>query len=161
MNMVAVASLLRAQMTADMKRDATKSNVLYALYITTGQQISPETRREVLQKFQDDRKTLEDNIAILDKANLNDQTPTVFTRVKPDVARYLSLADKIVNLAFQDHVAAQAQLPMFTDKFDALENSLAQLGDDIEGEIKITALNNDNASKTAQRLIIITALMAC
>ncbi len=156
---VAVASLLRAQMTADMVHDGTKGNVLYALNVSSRQQVDSEARKEALQKFQEDRKTFEDNIAILEQGNLSEQGRAALTRAKPDIDSYLNLGDKIITLAFQDYAAAQAQLPIFMNKFIILEKSMDELGDAIEDDIKGVAKRNEAAGKTAQSLIIITALI--
>ena len=154
------AVLLRAQMTADMKHDATKSNVLAALNTTANASFSLQDKTQANATFTNDKEIFELSLDSLDKGGLSEATRTILSKVRQETAAYLTSADTIINLAFLDHSAAKAEFSGFEAEFKVLEKSMEELGDAVEQEIKATSTRGATLSHRAQVYLGIIVLLA-
>jgi len=155
----ATSVILRNQMTADMLHDTVKADMLIALNATSGKTTHPGVRSVIFNKFKDDSQKLRKYIVLLEEANIGSHSREVLKRVKPDIERYIGAAENVVILAFQDHAAAQAQMPIAMTFFDSLGKNLKDMGDAIEAEIKATTLRGEIAGETARHHVVVSALV--
>ena len=154
------AVLLRAQMTADMKHDVTKSNVLAALNTTASASFSLQDKTQANATFMNDKEIFVQSLDTLDKGGLSEATRAILTTVRQETAVYLTSAETIIDLAFLDHSAAKAKFSGFEAEFKVLEKSMRELGDAVEQEIKATSMRGFALSHRAQVYLGIIALLA-
>lgn len=151
---------LRAQMTADMLHDKINADMLFALNAASGKVAPPPGGRgAILNRLKEDGKELKKYITMLEKSNIGSRTREMLIRIKPDVERYIGAAENVATLAFQDHAAAQAQMPLAMAIFDGLDKDLSVLGDAIEEEIKTTTRRGDEVSEIAFHHVLASSVI--
>ncbi|OHD19823.1 MAG: hypothetical protein A2Y38_23285 [Spirochaetes bacterium GWB1_59_5] len=147
-------------MTADMKHDATKSNVLAALNTTASASFSLQDKTQANATFMNDKEIFVQSLDTLDKGGLSEATRAILTTVRQETAVYLTSAETIIDLAFLDHPAAKAKFSGFEADFKVLEKSMRELGDAVEQEIKATSMRGAALSQRAQVYLGIIVLLA-
>jgi methyl-accepting chemotaxis protein len=153
------ASMLRSGLMADMMHDAVNSDVLSALLASNKQEIDQKVKDEILGSIQEHDKIMREQFASLDKDTLKPDERTQLNQAKLNVDAYLKGGNSIIKLAFQDHFAAEQQLPVFDKQFKALEVSLEALGDTLEGKIKDIETQGAAVGLAAYRNLFIVTLI--
>ena len=152
------ASMLRDEVMADMFHDGTKANVLSALLASADPTADVQRKDETIKSFQEDSQAFRNNMESLEQAQLTPATRDLLSQAKLDVERYLHEGENIVNLAFQNHTAAEKNLPSFIEQFEVLEKSLVVLADALEGEIKAIEARGQDAAKSAYFWLLVSVL---
>jgi len=144
-------SALGAQMAADMMHDALRSDVLAALLAGTKQDAAP--RQEIETDLADHSKTFKDALAQLQAMPLDPGTRQAVDKVRPALDAYVASAAKVVQLAFTDLAAAEAQMPAFQAAFKALEDDMEALSELIEARGTDVQAHSESTRQQAQWLI--------
>ena len=153
------AGLSRNGMMSDMMHDAINADVLSALVANDGHAVAANAKDEVLASFQEHQIVFNEQMENLGKSSLAPNERAQWEQAKLDVAQYLKGGDAIIRLAFQDHIAAEQQLPVFDKQFKALETSLGTFNDALENKVKDIELRSGAASKTAYIVLFIATLV--
>ncbi|MDQ0252200.1 methyl-accepting chemotaxis protein [Sphingomonas kyeonggiensis] len=149
----AAASLLQNHMEADMMHDAVRADVLAAL--VGGDDAA---RRETLADLKDHLDTLSKTINEDAAFQGVDSIVAATGKLKAPMDAYASAAQKIVDAAGTDPVAARTQLPNFLQQFRALEESMAAASDAIENHAKQVAASSATLGTVAMVILFITLL---
>jgi methyl-accepting chemotaxis protein len=152
------AGLLRSELLSDMMHDAIKADALAALVASDGQAVDAEAMREINDSFREHADGFRKHMETLGQAGLPALAKQHLAAVIIDVNQYLAAADKLINLAQQNHDLAEKQLPSVEQRFKALEGGLEILADDLEAEIKAIETRGEEASAAASRNLIWTGL---
>jgi methyl-accepting chemotaxis protein len=123
-------SALGAHMSADMMHDALRSDVLAALLAGVKQDTGP--RKEIEADLADHSKSFKEALAQLQAMPLDPDTRQAVNKVRPALDAYIEAAAKVVQLAFTDLPAAEAQMPAFQAAFKTLEDDMEELSGLIE-----------------------------
>lgn len=153
------AALSRDGMMADMMHDAINSDVKSALLASNKQIIDPVARDEVLASIQEHADVFRQQMETLGKGKLNPDEQAQLAQVKLDVEEYLKGGGSTAKLAFQDHFAAEQQLPVFDKQFKVLEVSLGALNDTLENKVKDIELRSVAGSKIAYTILFSATLL--
>lgn len=129
-NTISVA--LRNHTIGDMVHDGLRSVVLSSL-----------TAQELGTKQEDVEKDLSNMVATITRVisenkalALPDDVRSALDGVKQPLADYIAAAQKIVSLSFSNRSEALAAMPDFSQRFEALETALEQVGDRIQESAK-------------------------
>jgi methyl-accepting chemotaxis protein len=123
------ATVLRQHTLADMFHDALRGDVYAALYNATKSKDGLEQdRRQVAEDAASFRKTID----TLSREAVSPEAKEALARLRPVLEGYIAQADRIVNLAYADHSAAEQALPEFVERFEALGKAMEEAGDVIE-----------------------------
>ena len=153
------ASLSRSGMMADMMHDAINSDVKSALLASNKPVIDPTVRDEVLASIQEHAGIFRQQMETQGNSVLKPDEQAQLNQVKLDVEVYLKGGDSTAQLAFQDHYAAEQQLPVFDKQFKALEVSLGALNDTLENKVKDIELRSVAGSKIAYTILFTATLL--
>ena len=133
-DIVLTSSALRNEMQADMMHDALRADVLAALQ--AGASKDEGDKQAVVKDLEDHsavfRKSISDNMALA----LNQAYKDALQKAQPALDAYIESAKSIVQLASENHAAAEAKLPEFINTFKVLEENMAALGDLVEASVK-------------------------
>ncbi|HWU96035.1 MAG TPA: methyl-accepting chemotaxis protein, partial [Sphingomonas sp.] len=149
----AAASLLQNHMEADMMHDAVRADVLAAL--VGGDETA---RKETLADLKDHLATLSETINEDAAYQGVDSIVAATSKLKAPVETYAAAAQKIVDAAGADPVAARGQLPTFLQQFRALEESMAAASDAIEQHAKQVAASSATLGTIAMAILFLTLL---
>jgi methyl-accepting chemotaxis protein len=129
-NTISVA--LRNHTIGDMVHDGLRSVVLSSL-----------TAQELGTKKEDVEKDLSEMVATISRVisenkalALPDDVRSALDGVKQPLADYIASAQKIVGHSFSNRPDALAAMPEFSERFEALETALEQVGDRIQDSAK-------------------------
>jgi len=127
------AAAVRLQMQVDMMHDALRADVLAALLEKPGRGEGSTVAGDLAEHI----KSIEAGMAALLAADLGESMNATLKATEPELKLYVDKASSLVALAARDHAAAEAELPVFMQRFRQLEVSLAGLGDHIEALIRL------------------------
>jgi methyl-accepting chemotaxis protein len=146
----ASASAIRNHTIGDMLHDGMRADV-YAALIRSEAGTNGE---ETIKQTQEHAMNFRERIAAT-KASVNsaDAGARLSALDKP-LEDYISQALAIVQLAFKDRKAAQAQMASFDMRFSALETSMAAAGDALEQEAMTARANASEARSLADVVTI-------
>lgn len=125
--LLAVSTASSNHMEADMMHDALRGDVLTALL--AGLQNDAETSQKTKSELDDHVATFRQAIDSNSKLNLDAKVKETLANILPPLESYVSAAAKIVNTAATDPAAAQSLMPEFTERFEDLENKMAETSD--------------------------------
>lgn len=147
------ATLLQNHMEADMMHDAVRADVLGAL-LGGGD----AARQETLKDLKEHLGTLS---AAIDKDAAFtgvDSIVAATSKLKAPMDAYAAAAQKIVEAAGSDPVAARAQMPAFMEQFRALEKSMGVASDAIDTHAHQIAASSAALGTVAMIILSITLL---
>lgn len=141
------------QRQADMMHDALRADVLYAIQIGTAG--SPEEKKAINDDIGAHITEFRGSIAALDALPLDAKVHGLIDDVRPLMDDYLAKAKTVAVAAFTDDVQARALFTTFMERFSALEEAMANLGDVIGTQGK----TQDDAVR-ASNLVLLNIVMA-
>ncbi|MBB4840039.1 methyl-accepting chemotaxis protein [Sphingomonas kyeonggiensis] len=149
----AAAGLLQNHMEADMMHDAVRADVLAAL--VGGDDAA---RKQTLDDLKDHLGTLSRTINEDAAFQGVDSIVAATSQLKTPMDAYAAAAQKIVDTAASDPLAARAQMPGFMDQFRALEKSMESASEAIEGHAKEVASSSAALGTVAMIVLFLTLL---
>ncbi|WHU04677.1 MULTISPECIES: methyl-accepting chemotaxis protein [unclassified Sphingomonas] len=149
----AAAGLLQNHMEADMMHDAVRADVLAAL--VGGDDAA---RKQTLDDLKDHLGTLSRTINEDAAFQGIDSIVAATSKLKAPMDAYAAAAQKIVDTAASDPLAARAQMPGFMDQFRALEKSMESASEAIEGHAKEVASSSATLGTVAMIVLFLTLL---
>jgi methyl-accepting chemotaxis protein len=147
--MARISGGMSRQWNADMMHDGIRGDVMAAMYATSEQLRDQYEVDDVATKAAD-------MVAHVDAAAAVSppEVAEEFEQVRPDVVRYVELAQELVELAGRDKAAAQARLPEFLDLFGQLEEELGAVDDAMLGAVEDRVDAGRDAAERARTLIV-------
>lgn len=119
---------------ADMMHDGIRANVYQAILVSksTDEAEKKAVKEESIEFANNIRTYVKD----LSKLDLHAETKAAINPALPRIEDYVKSAEEIVNFALSgDEEKARATLPLFNEKFEALEKELGTLGEMIEKDV--------------------------
>lgn len=133
---------------ADMMHDGIRANVLSA--ILASKQKNPEEIKSIKSESVEFAQNIRNYVHALQKINLRVETKAAINPALPRIESYVKAAEEIVDVALSgDEIKARGMLPMFTEKFEALEKELEILGDLIRTDVETSAVKGPIMQKKA------------
>jgi methyl-accepting chemotaxis protein len=152
------SAAMKDQLQADQAHDALRADVLAARL--AGERNDPAEIKEVRADTAEHIALFRKLIKEMDAESTDDEVKQAMLKVRPDVDRYLSSAEEMVELSLTDKDKAQAKFPAFMDSFRVLEKSMAALSDLIEKNSDATKEIGDAAVVRSRYQIIGFSLLA-
>ncbi|MCW5937338.1 MAG: hypothetical protein KIT11_08535 [Fimbriimonadaceae bacterium] len=144
---------LRANLEGDMMHDALNTDVMQALYHASQGGLGEKAAsvKSVTEHADWFLKSIED----ADKLDLPAASEAALAEAQPALQAYIKEAKLLVPLAYDDYKAAQARLPGFQAKFDALEEKLESVSDKISADYEEAAAAGPRVASSAQAVMAI------
>ncbi|MBC8783524.1 methyl-accepting chemotaxis protein [Pseudomonas fluorescens] len=142
---------LRNHMEADMMHDALRADVLSAMLVGLGKNIS--TKAEVSTSLKEHaehfRQALGDNL----KLPLDDTLRMSLDKIRPSLENYIGAGERIVALALDNPDAARGELERFNAAFSLLEDQMQSLSELIENKTQQTGVQTREAISNANVIL--------
>lgn len=142
----------------DMMHDALKGDVLSALLVAGGDNITDKDT--ILADFKEHsdlfKQTLKDNEAL----PLSAEIVAAIAKVKPVLDGYIATSAALVELSFSDRKAAIAQMPDFVAAFDKLATDNEHVGELIEKSVLSNQAQASEAAKLADMMLFGSGVLA-
>ncbi|MBK7622330.1 MAG: methyl-accepting chemotaxis protein [Kineosporiaceae bacterium] len=147
--MARVSAGMSRQWNADMMHDGIRADVMSALYATSAAERTSLDVEGVGEKATD-------MVAHLRAAAAAAPAPlqAEYADALPAVQQYGELATQLVSLAGRDRAAAQRRLPVFLQQFDALEESLGRIDEDMLAAVEDQQRQMLSTARTARWLTL-------
>ena len=140
---------LRNHTVADMMHDTIRADVYRALYAAAK---SPQVKDIVTVAAHEHAVTFREQLTRNSAIDLPSDVKSAMTQVEVPLEKYISSAESLVALAFDDGVKAEAALPDFEKQFSTLEVTMDSIGDKIEDFSKKEFDNADEFATLAKRI---------
>ncbi|MDH4229868.1 MAG: methyl-accepting chemotaxis protein [Nitrospirota bacterium] len=150
---------LAVQLTADMRHDTVKSDMLNALVAVARNDRG--ALEDAHAAFRESSSDFRDQLDKLDKMDGLDQgVKDAVASARPALERYIDFSQEIMKKAETDLMGAYAMLPQFEQTFDALAVEMEKLSADIASDNDRVQGNGDHAVVTGKNLIIMVSIAA-
>jgi methyl-accepting chemotaxis protein len=152
----ASASAIRNHTIGDMLHDGLRADVYAALIRSEDKSDGSETIGEAREHAKEFRERITTTKALVTSS----EASAKLAALDKPLEDYISQAVQIVELAFKDRRAAQAQMDTFDSRFTALEGSMEAAGDALEQEALTSQENARSARQIARIAAIVSLVMA-
>lgn len=142
------AVAIRNHTVGDMLHDGLRADVYAALIRSDTGEDGAETRKETAEHAREFRERIDATKAIVK----SDDTKATLARLDTPLDDYISQAERIVDLAFRDRKAAMAEMPIFDERFTALERAMDAAGDVLEADAREAQAEANRARQLADWL---------
>jgi methyl-accepting chemotaxis protein len=126
-----VSSALKNHLESDMMHDGIRGDVLGA--ILAAKKGSQEDINTAKTDLEEHIGVFRENVEKNSKLDLPSDLKAALEKLTPDFAAYSEEAMKLIENAKQSADAADAEFPVFMEKFSALEESMGSMSDKLEG----------------------------
>ena len=140
---------LRNHTVADMMHDTIRADVYRALYAAAK---SPQVKDIVTVAAHEHAVTFREQLTRNSAIDLPPDVKSAMTQVEVPLEKYISSAENLVALAFDNGVNAEAALPDFEKQFSTLAVTMDSIGDKIEDFSKKEFDNADEFATLAKRI---------
>lgn len=138
---------------ADMMHDGIRANVYKAILIS--KEKDPAKVKEVQDESVEFAENIHNYIGSLEKLALAPETRAAIAPALPRIEEYVKSAQEITAIAVSgDEEGARAALPVFNEKFEALEKELGILGDLVRADASKSATHSTEIKSNALYLNI-------
>ena len=148
------ASAIRNHTIGDMLHDGMRADVYAALIRSEAGEDGAETIQQTLAHAKDFRERIAGTKALV----ASDEARAKLAALDQPLEDYIGQAVRIVELAFEDRQAARAQMPLFDERFTALESSMKSVGDALEQEA-LTAQSDASSARSLAGTVALASLL--
>ncbi len=156
-SVVLTSGALRSHLEADMMHDALRADVLAALQL--GQMTPPEAQTAIRADLAEHVALFRETIATNAGRPLGDDIKAALGEVAPRLSAYIESAETIVDTAFTDTAAANAQYPGFGAAFSELEEAMSAVSDHIEGATKTAEAEARSSVQMSEMALLVTGVL--
>ncbi len=149
---------IRNHMQADMMHDAMRGDVLASLLAST-----PDAQREAISDAKEHSENFRQSLDANNGLHLSDSIRKAMSDAQQPLDQYVTAAEHFVQVAADDHAAAEALLPEFLGSFSVLEERMGAISELIEQDAQASKDGAAMASQSSSRWmmgVMVLALIA-
>lgn len=126
------SNVIRNQMQADMMHDALRGDVLAAIKFAHDTKKDTAVQESIQKDLLEHSKQFEESFAKNEAFSIITPVKTEIMELKPVLARYLSSANRLTKLSFENPDAVNKEFDSFMEDFKLLEEKMEHLGDGLQ-----------------------------